>query len=74
MDNIIKDNRIVSNITFATRFASFIKDIKCNDPASYDELDYMQRVAADLLKYQIETATNEDEIKYLKMCHTNINK
>ena len=62
----IKDNRIVSNETFAIRFRNFIKDVQVNDPASDEEKEYLLNVANQLLKYQIQTATNEEEIKYLK--------
>lgn len=68
---IIVDNRLVSNFTFATRFKSFVSDIKVNDPASYEELEYMQRVAQQLLEHQAETATDQNEIDYLKRCHPN---
>lgn len=62
----IKDNRIVSNETFAIRFRNFIKDVQVNDPASDEEKEYLLNIANQLLKYQIQTATNEEEIKYLK--------
>ena len=66
LDNPIKDNRIVSNETFAIRFKNFIKDVQVNDPASDDEKEYLLNVANMLLKYQIQTATDESEINYLK--------
>jgi hypothetical protein len=62
----IKDNRIVSDETFAVRFKNFIKDVQVNDPASEEEKEYLLNVANRLLKYQIETATDESEISYLK--------
>ena len=62
----IKDNRIVSNETFAIRFRNFIKDVNVNDPCSEEEKEYLLRVAEDLLKYQIQTATKDSEIEYLK--------
>ena len=62
----IKDNRIVSNETFAVRFRNFIKDVQVNDPASDEEKEYLLNVANRLLKYQIQTATNKEEISYLK--------
>jgi len=62
----IKDNRIVSNETFAVRFRNFIKDVQVNDPASDDEKEYLLNVANQLLKYQIQTATDKSEIDYLK--------
>lgn len=62
----IKDNRIVSNETFALRFRNFIKDVHVNDAASEEEKEYLLNVANQLLKYQIQTATDESEINYLK--------
>ena len=64
--NPIKDNRIVSSKTFAIRFKDFIKDVQVNDPASEEEKEYLLNVADQLLKYQIQTATDEEEINYLK--------
>ena len=37
--NIIKDNRIVSDKTFATRFVNFLKDIEVNDEMSDEEIE-----------------------------------
>jgi hypothetical protein len=62
----IKDNRIVSNETFAIRFRNFIKDVQVNDPASDEEKEYLLNVANQLLKYQIQTVTKDTEIDYLK--------
>lgn len=62
----IKDNRIISNETFAIRFRNFIEDTKVNDACSEEEKEYLLDVANQLLKYQIETATDESEINYLK--------
>ena len=62
----IKDNRIVSNETFAIRFRNFIKDVHVNDPASDEEKEYLLNVANQLLKYQIQTVTKDSEINYLK--------
>ena len=62
----IKDNRIVSNETFAVRFRNFIKDTQVNDACSEEEKEYLLDVANQLLKYQIQTATDESEINYLK--------
>jgi hypothetical protein len=62
----IKDNRIVSDKTFAIRFRDFIKDVQVNDPASDEEKEYLLNVANRLLNYQIQTASNKEEIDYLK--------
>ncbi len=55
--------------TFATRFKSFVEDIKTNCIAGDEERDYFISVASRLLKHQIDNATNESEIAYLNRCH-----
>ncbi len=65
MKNPIIDNRIVSNQTFAIRFRNFIRDTQVNDAASDEEKCYLLNVAQSLLNYQIETATDESELRYL---------
>ncbi len=69
--NIIKDNRIVSDKTFATRFVMFLKNIQVNDPMSQEELEYMQRVSKSLLIHQANTVTEKEEKEYLNRCHPN---
>jgi len=69
--SIIKDNRIVSDTTFATRFVCFLKDIQVNDQMSEEELMYMRRVANSLLLHQANTATDTQEKQYLHRCHPN---
>jgi hypothetical protein len=69
--DIIKDNRIIYDTTFATRFVNFLKDVQVNDPMSYEELDYMRRVAKSLLIHQANTATEKKEKEYLHICHPN---
>ena len=64
--NPIKDNRIVSSKTFAIRFKNFIEDTQVNDACSEEEKEYLLDVANQLLEYQIQTATDESEINYLK--------
>ena len=66
MKNPIIDNRIISNQTFAIRFRDFIKTTNVNDAISEEEKEYLLRVAEDLLHYQIETATDESELRYLE--------
>lgn len=61
----IEDNRILSDVTFATRFKNFLKDVQVNDAASWEELGYMQRVADQLIKHQVKTVSDPHEIKYL---------
>ena len=64
---IIKDNRIVSDKTFAVRFCSFLENIPkdwwMSQPYLYEEYNYMKNIAKRLLEYQIETMT-ENEIQY----------
>jgi hypothetical protein len=69
--DIIKDNRIVSDKTFASRFVSFLKDIQVNDPMSEEELEYMRKVANSLLLHQANTATEKEEKEYLARCYPN---
>lgn len=68
--NPIVDNRIVEDTTFAVRFNQFLewipKDWWMSQPHYYEEFEYMSIVAERLLKYQITTIENEDEIKYFK--------
>lgn len=68
--NPIEGNRIVSSYTFAVRFKQFLKWIPKNwwmsQPHYFEEYEYMMDVADRLLKYQIQTATDENEINYLK--------
>jgi len=67
--NIIRENRIVSDKTFATRLVSFLKDIQVNDPMSEEELEYLRSVAHSLLLYQANTCTDKEELNYLDRCH-----
>ena len=68
--NPIKDNRIVDSYTFAVRFKQFLdwipKEFYMSGPHILEEYEYMQAIANGLLKYQIQTATDENEINYLK--------
>lgn len=66
MNNPIKNNRIVNDKTFAIRLREFIKNTQINDAASDEEKRYLLDIAQSLLDYQIETATDEYELKYLK--------
>ena len=68
--NPIVNNRIVDSKTFAVRFKQFLewipKEFYMSGPHILEEYEYMQMIADDLLKYQIQTATDEEEINYLK--------
>lgn len=66
MENPIKDNRIVNDTTFALRLKNFIQNVNVCDQPGEEEKEYIQRVAVKLIKYQVETATDEEEISYLK--------
>lgn len=66
MKNPIQDNRIVKDITFATRFLHFIEDIEINCAAGEDEKEAMISYAEQLVKYQVRTAKDIKEIDYLK--------
>ena len=68
--NPIKNNRIIDSYTFAVRFNQFLewipKEWWMSQPHYYEEFEYMKWVAESLLKYQIQTACDENEIKYFK--------
>jgi len=67
--NPILENRVVNDLTFATRFNSFLSDIQVNDCASNEELEYLKRVAKRLLLHQANTAVEKEEKDYLNRCH-----
>ena len=68
--NPIKDNRLISSKTFSVRFKQFLDWI----PESWitsqlhyiEEYNYLLQIADNLLKYQIQTASEKEEIDYLK--------
>lgn len=62
----IIDGRLVSDITFAFRFKHLLEGLRATDPSEEEELDYFLRIADKLLRYQISTATEQNEIDYLK--------
>lgn len=68
--NPIKDNRIVGSYTFAVRFKQFLdwipKEFYMSGPHILEEYEYMLDIANMLLKYQIQTVENKEEINYLK--------
>lgn len=64
--NPIVDNRIVNDISFATRFRSFLNGVTVNDLMSEEELEYLKMVADDLLEWQKKTVTDPNEIQYFK--------
>jgi len=51
-DNPIKDNRIVSDRTFAKSLKSHLKDVRAECQTGQEELDYLSGVADRLLEYQ----------------------
>jgi len=65
MKNPIKNNRIISDITFATRFLNFVKQTNVSDACSFDEKEAMMSYATKLLEYQIETVEDKEEKDYL---------
>lgn len=69
MDNPIKENRIVKDYTFALRLLNFALTTRCSDPCSEDEKESMISYSTTLLKYQIETVTDQYEIDYLERCN-----
>lgn len=68
MKNPIKDNRVIGDITFALRLLSFSTDVIPAGACSEDEKESMMSYATQLLKYQIETCSDENELDYLERC------
>lgn len=69
MENPIKENRIVKDKTFALRLLGFALDTNCFDACGEYEKESMISYSTTLLKYQIQTATDKDEIDYLERCN-----
>lgn len=64
--NPIIDNRIVNDMTFAERLKSFIEETSVCDAMGEEEKEYLLGVARRLLDWQVHTATDEAEVRYLK--------
>ena len=66
-DNPIKSNRIVNDKAFALRFKCFVEEVRCSDPMSEKEADYLIAVAERLLKWQTKTVHKDsEEYQYLE--------
>lgn len=72
--NPIKDNRIVSDFTFATRLKDFLKDIEVCDAIQSEELDYLNHVADLLLEWQLKTCSDQLELDYFKNLGVDVKK
>lgn len=68
MKNPIENNRLVQDVTFALRFLDFVLSTDCGDACGEDEKTSMVSYAVNLLKYQIETVDDEEEMNYLNRC------
>lgn len=66
MENPIKDNRIVSDTTFALRLKNFIEKVNVCDQPSEEEKEYLLKVAEKLIAYQIQTVRTKEELEYFK--------
>ena len=69
MKNPITDNRIVSDKTFALRLLGLALDTQASDGSGEDEKEAMISYSTRLLKHQIDTATELEEIDYLNRCN-----
>ena len=69
MQNPIKENRYVNDITFATRLKNFIehtgKTYGASDFLVDEEWEYLLNIANNLLSWQKENMTEED-FKYFE--------
>lgn len=64
---VIIEKRLISDMTFAIRLKSFVKDINVGDSKEGDkDKSYLVQMADQLIALQIKTATDQHEIDYLK--------
>ena len=67
--NLIIDNRLVNDQTFAIRFKHFLEKIQPCDACAEEELEYFNLVANKLLQYQkLTVIPGSNEECYLKNC------
>ena len=66
MENPIKENRLVNDITFAIRLKSFIDEVNVCDLPGEEEKEYLLQVADKLINYQCVTVSDNVEREYLK--------
>lgn len=62
----ITRNRIVNDITFALRLQAFLNEVTVSDSMSDEELEYLRSVADNLVEWQRKTASDPEEMKYLR--------
>lgn len=70
--NIIKNNRMVSDHTFAVRFLSYLMNNYnggiFGHPMDEEEYEYMVETAINLLKYQVETCPDSERWYFENLC------
>lgn len=74
--NLVKENRILCNKTFALRLYNFLSDIKSSDTDEINKLNSCISFAKELLNYQLKTCTDEKEFEYFRnvdLCDENNN-
>lgn len=71
--NPIKDNRIVSDKTFATRLIKFLESVDTQDPLSEEEQKYLLSIANKLRNYQYLTRTDEEDVYFKNIRFPNEN-
>jgi hypothetical protein len=65
--DVIIEKRLISDMTFAVRLKSFVKDINVSDSVEGDkDKNYLIQMADQLIALQVKTATDQHEIDYLK--------
>mgnify|MGYP003638854888 CR=1 FL=1 len=65
MENPIKENRIVNDKTFARRLKSHLEGLRASCAMGEEEIEYLQKVADKLLKYQIDTCPKDEQWYHL---------
>ena len=72
MRNPIINNRVAGGIHFAIRLLAFAEDMESSCACGEDEKESMIVYASELLEYQIQTATDKYELKYLEMNNASV--
>lgn len=66
MSNPIKDERIVSDYTFAKRLKMFLEKVEVNDLPCEEEKEHLLHIANELIDWQCLTVMDKSEKEYLK--------
>lgn len=69
VNGVLADVMPCLDYTFATRLKRFVSDIQTTDQMGFEEREYIERVANQLLEYQKQNAIEQWEKDYLERRH-----